>query len=81
MTFFRNNKSDSSHSRYILHSDGLAEVRATVESPAGAEVTDHYVTPLNGTMYRRTHLRDGWFFNCDCKRCTDTTELGTYFLV
>jgi len=29
-------------------------------------------------MYRRTHLRDGWFFNCECKRCTEPTEFGTF---
>ncbi len=29
-------------------------------------------------MYRRTHLRDGWFFSCRCSRCQDKTEGGTY---
>ena len=65
-------------SRYILHSDGQAEVRATIRIDPGMEITDHYVTPLNGTMYRRTHLRDGWFFDCKCDRCTEPTEFGTF---
>ena len=52
------------------------EVRATVAIDEGEEITDHYVTPLNGTHYRRSHLKDGWFFDCDCQRCGDPTENG-----
>lgn len=58
--------------------DNRVEVRATIHIDAGEEIVDHYVTALNGTMYRRTHLRDGWFFNCRCERCADPTELGTF---
>ena len=35
------------------------------------------MTALNGTMYRRTHLRDGWFFECKCQRCKDPSEFRT----
>ena len=35
--------------RYIIHDDFHVEVRATVAIRAGEEITDHYVTPLNGT--------------------------------
>ena len=54
------------------------EVRACTQISKGEEITDHYVTPLNGTMYRRSHLRDGWFFECQCQRCKDPTEFRTY---
>ena len=53
------------------------EVRACVPISKGEEITDHYVTALNGTMYRRTHLRDGWFFECKCQRCKDPSEYRT----
>ena len=53
------------------------EVRACVPISKGEEITDHYVTALNGTMYRRTHLRDGWFFECKCQRCKDPSEFRT----
>jgi len=55
-----------SNARYIIHDDFHVEVRATVAIRAGEEITDHYVTPLNGTVYRRSHLKDGWFFDCSC---------------
>ena len=62
--------------RYIIHDDYHVEVRACVAIAAGEEITDHYVTPLNGTQYRRSHLKDGWFFDCVCPRCRDPTEKG-----
>ena len=39
---------------------GHAEVRATIPIEAGSEITDHYVTPLNGTSYRRYGLVIAW---------------------
>merc|ERR1719189_2314447 len=66
---------DNSEEGNIRHS---VEVRACTQISKGEEITDHYVTPLNGTMYRRSHLRDGWFFECQCLRCKDPTECRTY---
>ena len=66
-----------SNARYIIHDDFHVEVRATTAIKTGQEITDHYVTPLNGTAYRRTHLKDGWFFDCECDRCRDPTEAST----
>jgi hypothetical protein len=34
---------------------------------------------LWGTQLRQQHLKDAKYFNCNCERCTDPTELGTYF--
>ena len=33
---------------------------------------------LAGNMRRREDIRKFWFFDCKCKRCSDSTELGSY---
>ena len=38
-----------------------------------------YTHLLMATTERRKHLRFGKFFDCVCDRCSDPTELGTYF--
>ena len=62
--------------RYIIQSDFTSECRANVTIEKGAEITDFYVSPLYGTRYRRKHLKDGWFFDCKCKRCSGLCETG-----
>ena len=52
-----------------MYADHHVECRANVAIRKGEEITDHYVSPLFGTMYRRSHLRDGWYFDCKCRRC------------
>ena len=47
--------------------------------PKGAEVTTTYTHGLAGTAWRRRHLRDSKYFDCDCRRCADSTEFGTNF--
>ncbi|XP_053610761.1 uncharacterized protein LOC128675395 isoform X4 [Plodia interpunctella] len=32
---------------------------------------------LEGTLKRREHIKHSKFFDCQCKRCSDPTELGT----
>ncbi|XP_059093239.1 SET domain-containing protein SmydA-8-like isoform X3 [Tigriopus californicus] len=67
-----------SNTRYTMYDDYHTECRANVTIEVGEEITDFYVSPLHGTQYRRTHLRDGWFFDCQCIRCQDPTECGSY---
>lgn len=67
-----------SNTRYTMYDDYHTECRANVAIELGDEITDFYVSPLHGTQYRRTHLRDGWFFHCQCLRCQDPTECGSY---
>ena len=55
--------------RYTIYSDYECVCRATVDISAGEEITDSYVSPLHGTTYRRQRLKEGWFFECHCKRC------------
>lgn len=33
---------------------------------------------FKGTFERQEHLREGKYFECDCDRCSDPTELGTH---
>lgn len=42
-------------------------------------LTATYTHILSATTERRKHLRYGKFFDCTCDRCSDPTELGTYF--
>ncbi|CAB3383801.1 Hypothetical predicted protein [Cloeon dipterum] len=53
-------------------------VRATLAIPKGQPVTLSYAYTLQGTLRRRQHLREGKFFDCVCRRCSDKTELGTF---
>ena len=63
--------------RYTMYADHHVECRANVAIRKGEEITDHYVSPLFGTMYRRSHLRDGWYFDCKCLRCQGRRGLRT----
>ena len=53
-------------------------VRAAVDIPAGQMITTSYTFTLDGTQRRRVHLRETKFFDCQCNRCCDPTELGTH---
>ena len=33
---------------------------------------------LAGNMRRREDIRKFWFFDCECKRCSSSTELNSY---
>ena len=68
------------NARYTMFADHRAECRATVAIAGGEEITDYYVSPLHGTRYRRTHLRDGWYFDCKCRRCKGKGIIGMNLL-
>ena len=42
------------------------------------KVCSKYVSPLMCTLRRRPLLREDWYFDCCCRRCSDPTELGSY---
>lgn len=44
-----------------------------------AHLSTMYTNALWGTQARREHLALTKYFNCCCERCSDPTELGTYF--
>ena len=42
----------------------------------GEEITISYVPPYLDLTTRRATLREGWYFDCNCTRCSDPKELG-----
>uniref|UniRef100_A0A1A9WNY3 Uncharacterized protein n=1 Tax=Glossina brevipalpis TaxID=37001 RepID=A0A1A9WNY3_9MUSC len=59
--------------------DFKIRLRAMVDLDAGQPLQHSYTYTLEGTAQRREHLKAGKYFECDCKRCKDPTELGTHF--
>lgn len=45
---------------------------------ANEHLTISYTDVLWGTSNRRHHLRQTKEFDCDCERCSDVTEYGTF---
>uniref|UniRef100_A0A182M1X4 SET domain-containing protein n=1 Tax=Anopheles culicifacies TaxID=139723 RepID=A0A182M1X4_9DIPT len=64
------------------HTDALKThyltVRTLRDVRAGESLTLTYAHILQGTLKRRQHLKEEKFFYCNCRRCSDPTELGTY---
>jgi len=54
------------------------ETRAVVPIKAGECITTHYVSPLLPVNSRRDKLRERWFFDCLCSRCSSPTDHGAY---
>ena len=54
-------------------------MRAARKIRKGEEVTTSYTLTLQGTSYRRKHLKESKYFDCTCQRCQDPTELGSHF--
>ena len=54
------------------------ELRASEAIKAGGEIVNQYVKPNSGTVSRRLILKNKWHFECDCRRCRDPTEFGSY---
>uniref|UniRef100_A0A6A7FNI6 Protein msta-like n=1 Tax=Hirondellea gigas TaxID=1518452 RepID=A0A6A7FNI6_9CRUS len=54
-------------------------VTATESITAGSPITVMFTDILWGTKARRDHLLQTRFFSCSCRRCSDPTELGSYF--
>lgn len=44
----------------------------------GQHLTTTYTNTLKSTLERRSHLKQTKIFDCDCRRCQDQTEFGTY---
>uniref|UniRef100_A0A1B0FH41 SET domain-containing protein n=1 Tax=Glossina morsitans morsitans TaxID=37546 RepID=A0A1B0FH41_GLOMM len=59
--------------------DFKIRLRAMVDLDPGQPLHHSYTYTLEGTAQRREHLKAGKYFECDCERCKDPTELGTHF--
>lgn len=46
---------------------------------SGEHLSICYTDPLWGTSNRRHHLMRTKYFECNCVRCYDPSELSTYF--
>ncbi|XP_052132118.1 SET domain-containing protein SmydA-8-like, partial [Frankliniella occidentalis] len=53
-------------------------VRTAAAVAKGSMLYTSYAHTLDPTMLRREHLQLSKFFDCDCARCADPTELGTH---
>jgi len=59
--------------------DHSVEILAKVRIRAGEEITNQYMKPDKSTFIRRPIMKEKWFFDCSCPRCSDPTELGSHF--
>ncbi|XP_045451337.1 SET domain-containing protein SmydA-8 [Melitaea cinxia] len=67
------------NTRHIyLGDDNTLTLIATVPILKGEMITATYTQSLYGTLDRRKLLKTHKCFNCECDRCKDPTEFGTY---
>ena len=55
------------------------EVRAKIAIQENEEITTRYVDPWEGQPSRQLKIGQNWNFTCNCFRCKDPSDLGTYF--
>jgi len=67
------------NARYTLNPKTLAMyVRARSNIRKGEEISVQYLSALCGNFKRRQKIRDEWYFDCECRRCSDPTECGSF---
>ncbi|MPC31881.1 SET domain-containing protein SmydA-8-like [Portunus trituberculatus] len=59
--------------------DGTVYARAAVSIKKGEPLLFSYLPPSDPLWRRQGDLTSLYYFRCSCERCTDHTELGTYF--
>ncbi|CRL02052.1 CLUMA_CG015278, isoform A [Clunio marinus] len=64
--------------RYAYEKNSIMAVRASKFIPKGEQIFNSYTKFLWGTQQRRVHLAYSKNFLCECQRCLDPTELGSY---
>lgn len=52
-------------------------VKAQCDIDKGEEITVQYLTSILGSHKRRKRIRAEWYFDCQCSRCQDPTEMDT----
>ncbi len=65
-------------SKHFTTSGGIA-IWAAMPITKGDNIAINYSDAMWGTASRLAHLRQSKGFACDCPRCMDPTELGTFF--
>ena len=71
------NHSCISNTRHATRDDTFCLVAVT-DIKAGEEITTSYKSSSLGSIVRRPPFRQLWNFDCQCRRCSDPTELGTF---
>ncbi|RVE45500.1 hypothetical protein evm_009839 [Chilo suppressalis] len=61
-----------------INDNNVLVCHASMDLKKGETIYYNYTDPLKGTSLRQHHLRIGKYFKCNCERCKDSTELGTY---
>ena len=64
--------------KYVQNGTSVIELHAILPIKKGEEITTRYTTPQLGTMRRQQLVQSQWYFTCQCTRCLDPTELGTF---
>lgn len=59
--------------------EGTVYARAAVPIKKGEPLLFSYLPPSDPLWQRQNDLNNLYYFRCTCERCTDHTELGTYF--
>ena len=73
------NHSCIANCRYIVGLDNTTmSVRAMRPISKGDEVTIQYLGAMLGNSARKKSLEKQWKFTCNCNRCLDPTEFGSY---
>ena len=69
----------SPNTRTTVTADKRLEIIANNIIEPGEEITNQYMELGSGkpTRIRKEFLRQNWYFDCNCKRCTDPTECGS----
>ena len=71
------NHSCISNTRHATVDDSFC-LLAVVDIKKGEEITTSYKSSSLGSIVRRPPFKQLWNFDCQCRRCSDPTELGTF---
>lgn len=72
------NHSCVNNTRTFKHNDNRMELVAMININKGEQLLTRYVTPQLGSVQRVADLQNRWHFTCNCARCQDPTEFGTF---
>ena len=63
---------------YAKETPFAAKCIAMVDLPPETEIYSRYVNLMSSNLTRRKKLKDSWYFDCECVRCCDPTECGSF---
>ena len=64
---------------YTINSDGVIVLKASVNISKGETLTRCFADVMKCNQFRRKDLEKEYFVDCNCSRCNDWTEFGTYY--